>query len=316
MSDKWPSPSPRDEVLSRVVTRGLRIRLINRVVAVALAVSAVGAGVAVGYSGILPFGTAAPVTGGSLPYYLCPATGEAGEFHHGDRVLVTGVDASGNWLQVRDPAALERRVWVQREAVDPDSELDTPVAECSTDVRRLEVLVPEESTTTTLPEGTTTTVPEETTTTTVPATTTSTAGPTTTTRPQTTTTTTPATTTTTTAPAAPVVASVSANPGTIKEQWSGICVDGSFTSTITAQVSNATSVTMSWDVGPQPRSTEPEPIDVDTYREVHDLFWMDLCYGHPYRLSFMAVDEDGNELDLRAIAGGARTTYPGTATSS
>ena len=120
MSDKWPSPSPRDEVLSRVVTRGLRIRLINRVVAVALAVSAVGAGVAVGCSGILPFGTAAPATGGSLPYYLCPATGEAGEFHHGDRVLVTGVDASGNWLQVRDPAALERRVWVQREAVDPD----------------------------------------------------------------------------------------------------------------------------------------------------------------------------------------------------
>src|SRR5690606_29715927 len=203
MSDRWPAPTPRDEVFARVVERGRRIRMINRVVTGLLVSSAVAAGVWLGYNGVLPFGSTAgaTITGGGLPYYLCPATAEAGEVHDGDRVLVTGVDESGNWLEIRDPQSLEARVWVQREYVDPDRDLDVPVAPCALEVGRFDRLASAEETTTTT--TTTTTPPDEettttTTTTTVPSTTTTTA-------PATTTSTAPTTTTTTTAAPAPVI---------------------------------------------------------------------------------------------------------------
>ena len=53
MSDRWPAPTPRDEVFARVVARGRRIRMINRVVTGLLVSSAVAAGVWLGYNGVL-----------------------------------------------------------------------------------------------------------------------------------------------------------------------------------------------------------------------------------------------------------------------
>jgi hypothetical protein len=255
MSEQWPAPTPRDEMLARVIVRGRRIRLVNRLLlgaAIGGAVVAGAVGVGLGVSGALSDGgPAGAVTRSALAYYLCPATGAAGELHDGDRVLVTGVDESGDWLQVRDPASLDRRVWVQREYVDPDRELEVPVADCSTEVRSFESADPAPTTTTTettLPSETTEPeVPEETTTTTSPATTT--------TAPTTTTTTAP-TTTTTTAPA-PVIGAITRSPATIIEDWVGYpgTCNGPTTSSISVPISNASSATMSWNVGPQPRST-------------------------------------------------------------
>lgn len=223
--------------------------MINRVVTGLLVSSAVAAGVWLGYNGVLPFGSTAgaTITGGGLPYYLCPATAEAGEVHDGDRVLVTGVDESGNWLEIRDPERLEARVWVQREYVDPDRDIDVPVAPCSLEVGRFDRLAsPDETTTTTtttttLPDGETTTT-TTTTTTTVPSTTTTTApAPTTSTAP----------TTTTTAAPAPVIGEITRNPDTIIEEWDGFpeTCGGPKTSAISVQVANATAATMSWEVG-------------------------------------------------------------------
>src|SRR5690606_29112821 len=173
-----------------------------------------------GYNGVLPFGSTAgaTITGGGLPYYLCPATAEAGEVHDGDRVLVTGVDESGNWLEIRDPQSLEARVWVQREYVDPDRDLDVPVAPCALEVGRFDRLASAEETTTTT--TTTTTLPDEETTTTTTTTTTTVPSTTTTTAPATTTSTAPTTTTTTAAPA-PVIGTITRNPDTIIEEWDG-----------------------------------------------------------------------------------------------
>src|SRR5690606_40707063 len=116
--------------------------MINRVVTGLLASRAVAAGVWLGYNGVWPVGSTAGATnaGGGRPYYLCPATAEAGEVHDGDRVLVTGVDESGNWLEIRDPERVEARVWVQREYVDPDRDIDVPVAPCSLEVGRFDRL--------------------------------------------------------------------------------------------------------------------------------------------------------------------------------
>lgn len=60
-----------------------------------------------------------------------------------------------------------------------------------------------------------------------------------------------------------------------------------------------------------PGCAEPETVRVDEHRRVHSLRWDELCYGGVYSLSLLAVDEDGNELDLRAVVDGVRTGYPG-----
>ena len=136
MSEQWPAPTPRDEMLARVIVRGRRIRMINRLwiaLGIGGAVAAGALGVGLGYSGAVFGGSrgAASLASGALTYYSCPATDAGGQFHHGDRVLVTGLDESGEWLQVRNPDNLDDRVWVLREYVDPDDELDLPVAGCT-----------------------------------------------------------------------------------------------------------------------------------------------------------------------------------------
>ncbi|MDZ7677512.1 MAG: hypothetical protein U5K29_03055 [Acidimicrobiales bacterium] len=279
MSENWPAPTPRDEMLSRVVVRGRRIRMVNRLligVAAAAATAAGVAGLALGASGTVSFGggpVGAAVAGDGVTYFACPNTGAVGELHDGDRVYLTGQDDSGDWVQVRSPLTSTSRVWIRGELVDPDEQIDLPVATCSDEVGELALVDPTVTTTTTAEpvdeepdeadgSTTTSTVAPTTTATTAPATTTTVAPPppTTTTAPtttttSTTTTTTAPTTTTTTAPA-PVIGQISESPGTIREvdaiapstNCSSNPTDPT-TSTISLGATNASTATMSWSVG-------------------------------------------------------------------
>ncbi|MFP4512178.1 MAG: hypothetical protein ACLFRV_04425 [Acidimicrobiales bacterium] len=273
MPENWPTPTPRDELLARVVVRGRRIRMLNRLligVAAAAATAAGAVGLALGASGTVSFGggpVGADVGGDGATYFACPNTGAVGELHDGDRVYLTGQDDSGDWVQVRSPLVSTSRVWIRGEHVDPDEQVDLPVATCSDEVGELELADDATTTTTTTeavdqepdePEETTTTVAPSTTATTAPPTTTpATTAPTptttttTTTVPTTTTTstttTTVPTTTTTTAPA-PVITSASVSPTPMIRRVSpaGSCESsfgGHETSTVRADgVANATSV--------------------------------------------------------------------------
>ncbi len=65
----------------------------------------------------------------TVAIYACPGEQPTGTLHRGDRVFATGVDGSGEWLQVRDPFNLDARVWLQAELVVPDESFDDlPVA--------------------------------------------------------------------------------------------------------------------------------------------------------------------------------------------
>ena len=220
---------------------------------------------------------------------ICPAGAEVGQLHRGDRIYLTGVDESGGRVELRSPQNLDERVWMQTAYVTADDTLDDlPVVSCG--LAEYQLALPggqtvdvTTTTTTTLPEASTTTVDEQAASTTtsptpttrptttvpprpprrrrppkVPATTTTKPTTTTTTKPTTTTTTKPTTTTTsTTTIPKPVIGTPSRSATTIKERYS----DGSDYDCGVPDVEHQrrgvrrTSVTMSWDVGPQPRST-------------------------------------------------------------
>lgn len=259
----WPAPTPRDELLARVVTRGRRIQMINRlIVAVVVAgvVSAAAVGVALGTSRTVDlFGAEASsaTVGGDgdgddgVEYRSCPNGAVLGRLRGGDRVYLTGRDDSEDWVEVRSPVDQVERVWVRAELVDPDAAVDLPVVGC--DGADLTAAGPGVMTTTT-----STTIegeelpPEETTTTTAPG-----PGPTPTTQPgpgPTTPTTQPGpgpTTTLPPPPAPPVIGTISRSQTTIWEaDFPGQCslYGGPVTSTISAIIPSATSATMSWSV--------------------------------------------------------------------
>jgi hypothetical protein len=56
---------------------------------------------------------------------------------------------------------------------------------------------------------------------------------------------------------------------------------------------------------------EPEPYVRDDYSATATRTWRDLCFRGTYSMSLLAVDEDGNTLDLRTIVDGERTGHPG-----
>jgi hypothetical protein len=157
MADEtWPAPTPRDEMLARVVTRGRRIQMVNRimvglVVAGAAAVGAVG--VALGTSGAIDLfddGAAPPVEtpGGGVPYASCPGTVEVGRLRGGDRVYLTGRDESGDWVELRSPVDQIERVWVRADVVEPDVVVDLAVVSCDVDEIAMAVQGVEATTTT------------------------------------------------------------------------------------------------------------------------------------------------------------------------
>jgi len=176
VADQWPGSVPRDEMLARVVTRGRRIRLVRRLVVAAAVAGVVTAG-AVGYqlgtSGALDLVAEATVTlpDESVAFRLCPGAGEIGRLHRGDRVLLTGTDEDGDWVELRSPLDQFDRVWVPASVVTPDEVAELPVVSCGDDESELALASGEVITTTTsttVPDGE---QPEETTTTAAPTTT-------------------------------------------------------------------------------------------------------------------------------------------------
>jgi hypothetical protein len=164
-------------MLARVVTRGRRIQMLNRVMwggAVAAAATVAGVGVWLGTSGAVDLvdddSTPATVTStevGSATYFACPNQVELGVLHAGDRVFITGEDADGEWVEVRSPDTEEATVWVRADVVAPDEGADLPEVDCDLPEEIAAVspttvpgeAVPEETTTTTVDEAPTTTVP-------------------------------------------------------------------------------------------------------------------------------------------------------------
>jgi hypothetical protein len=79
----------------------------------------------------------------------CPEGPFAGTLHGGDRVFATARDASGHWLELRDPHSPNARVWVEARYVEPDGDTaDLEVASCEP---RGEVTFAQDATTTTTP---------------------------------------------------------------------------------------------------------------------------------------------------------------------
>lgn len=166
---EWPAPTPRDEMLSRVIHRGQHLRRL-RLLAIGAATTVIAAGGVLGYrlgtSGavdVLGEGTI-DAGGVAVEYHDCPGTGPAGRFHRGDRVLITGRDEAGTWVEVRSPVDALDRVWIPAAVVTPDADLEVPVVDDCTldDGTTLELAGGEIVTTTT----TDTTLPDEETTTT------------------------------------------------------------------------------------------------------------------------------------------------------
>lgn len=220
--------------------------MINRILvglAIGGGIGAGAAGLALGYSGNGPFASAPSASvpaAGAVHYYLCPGEGDLGRLASGDRVYLTGTDESGDWVQLRAPGAAADRAWIERDHVDPDRDVDLPLASCSTEIAEFERADGTTTTTSTLPleepgegEEPTTTTESPTTSTTRPSTTTTRPTPTTTstTRPPSTTsttrpsTTTSSTTTSTTAPpaVAPSFGPVARSAASIKEDFGDSC---------------------------------------------------------------------------------------------
>lgn len=162
----------------------------------------------------------------SAPYYDCPGGTAAGTVHRGDRIFLTGRDASGAWVEFRSPANLALPAWLPATDVLPDGDT-TGLAERSCLVAVVAIGETDVTTTIAPPD----TVPS----TTVPDT----------------------TTTTTTTLAGPSVGSVSASADPIWEAYPGDtenCLGGAgqpVRTTISAPVTapaGIQSVTLLWSV--------------------------------------------------------------------
>lgn len=119
------TPTPRDELLDRVVTGGRRLIRLRRILiglAVAAGAVAVTVGVALGASNRLDVIGDQPVVvpAAAAPFSACPGTSELGVLHRNDRVFLTGVDPSGAWVELRSPVDPDQRVWMQAAYVTGD----------------------------------------------------------------------------------------------------------------------------------------------------------------------------------------------------
>ena len=92
----------------------------------------------------------------------CPAGAVLGQLHRGDRVFATGRDQDGDWIEIRDPAALANRIWIDAPYLVPDSDLARlPVHDCATTTTTPADAAPADpgATTTTTAGGSTGTTP-------------------------------------------------------------------------------------------------------------------------------------------------------------
>lgn len=97
--------------------------------AAVLVVAAVGMGAVAGIGLRVAAGddgqpTPATVEGDTAAAFACPGGGPVvATLHRGDRILVTGRDRSGDWLELRAPTDLRDRVWVDAATVTADHDL-------------------------------------------------------------------------------------------------------------------------------------------------------------------------------------------------
>ena len=274
VDERWSFETPRDEMLTRVVTRGRRIRMINRALIGAAVAGACVVGVAgfvIGFNG--GGDNDASVAPAGVGYHACPESGVIGELGSGDRVFLTGTDESGGWVQLRSPQSESARVWIPAEAVDPDEAVDLPAATCAPGEFEMamagvtettepdddeEVEGDDEGEEVEEVDGEEVEEPGVTTTTAAP-------GPTTTTAPGATPTTAPATTAppttqapTTTQPPqpAPIIGQLSRSRNQIWDSWGGLgqcsvsTPQNATTSVISITTNHASGATMSWNSSP------------------------------------------------------------------
>ena len=101
---------------------------------VAGGVAGAGAGVALDQAGVLgsTSGDTSVAAPGPVAYARCPSGVAIGSFHQDDRVFLTGRAKNSQWVEVRDPANLDARVWVVADVVVPDNEVaQLPVHACT-----------------------------------------------------------------------------------------------------------------------------------------------------------------------------------------
>jgi hypothetical protein len=66
-------------------------------------------------------------------YRDCPDGAVLGGLTRGDRVLITGRDAGGEWAEIRSPVSADSRVWIRATQVLPDGDTTgLPVMQCRT----------------------------------------------------------------------------------------------------------------------------------------------------------------------------------------
>jgi hypothetical protein len=105
---------------------------VTQALLVAVVVVGTGAGVGLQQAGVLGGGETAEVRLERVSAYDCPDGASVGDFHRGDRVLATGRDESGEWIEVRSPVDLGARVWLRTEYLVPDGDLSgLDVRECA-----------------------------------------------------------------------------------------------------------------------------------------------------------------------------------------
>jgi hypothetical protein len=107
-------------------------------VGLAAVVVLVGAGLGVGIQRAAGIGDDEPIEVAleAVPVFECPAGAETGEVHRGDRILATGRDDNGGWVEIRDPRNLSDRVWVAARHLVPDADLgDLAVRACAPEER-------------------------------------------------------------------------------------------------------------------------------------------------------------------------------------
>src|SRR5690606_2382536 len=90
-----------------------------------------GVGYAIGSSEVVDIGSGGTVhlPHAAATYHACPDAGPLGQLHRGDRVLLTGVDETGEWFELRSPIDLLDRVWVRASVVTPDAGAVTDLPE-------------------------------------------------------------------------------------------------------------------------------------------------------------------------------------------
>lgn len=225
-------------------------------------------------------------------YYDCPDGDALGTVTRGDRVFITGRDASGDWAEIRSPNAPNSRVWMRARQVLPDGATDDlPVFACNVPVEVIAVAV---TTTTEASDTTATTEAPQTTTATTAA-------------PPTTGTTAPPPPPPDTTP--PSIGQQQASPGTIWEQDGGVfnitCPGGTARqSTVSAVVTDGggiASVTASWNdilgghnvtmgASGNTYSTTVGPYPADTWEAVSVA-----PFDHTFSVTITARDASGNE---------------------